>query len=424
MNKAYSDKQIKRMIGIADKLEAIHETAELRPGENKSVFTETEQSDWDDLLKEYNDIRASIESLKGPECNTLADIRANMRLPVNEPHKSNPAGQLINENGEEIRTFNKDNLSELRSYILSRGRLGITEELSLGKAIRAIATGNWGKFAPAEARALGTATSGGQWFVPEELSAAVIQMALAKAQVLKSGAEFVPMDKKTMLIPKISAMPTPEWTAENIGFTGSLDMTFSGITLSAKSVVSIISLSIELAEDGVGVSKSIEAAISTGIAQAIDKACLIGAGTLEPLGIALTPDILTEEFTTSIDYSTLSAAYFKLQQENIDANSLIMASSLFATLDALVSTTEGQPIKPPPSYEKYAKLSSNQLTAQGIMGLYSNLIVAMRTNMNLEVSRVAEDALTKMQVLIRCYSRMDCGIKLPKAFCLIKVAVA
>ncbi len=423
MNKAYSDKQIKRMIGIADKLEAIHETAELRPGENKSVFTETEQSDWDDLLKEYNDIRASIESLKGPECNTLADIRANMRLPVNEPHKSNPAGQLINENGEEIRTFNKDNLSELRSYILSQGRLNITEELSLGKAIRAIATGNWGKFAPAEARALGTTTGGGQWFVPEELSAAVIQMALAKARIMQSGAEFVPMDRKTMLIPKISALPVPEWKAENAAFGGSLDMTFTGITLTAKTVVSIISLPIELAEDGVGVSKSIEAAISTAIAQEIDRACLLGAGTLEPLGIALTPDILTEEFETSIDYSTLSAAYFKLQQENIDGNALIMASSLFATLDALVDL-EGQPVKPPPSYEKYAKLSSNQLTAEGILGLYSNLIVGMRTNMNIEVSRTAESALTKMQVLIRAYSRMDCGIKLPKGFCLIKVAVA
>jgi HK97 family phage major capsid protein len=345
-----------------------------------------------------------------------------MKLPINELHKNPVTGQLINENGEEIRTFNKDNLSELRSYILSQGRLGITEELSLGKAIRAIATGNWGKFAPAEARALGTIT-GGEWFVPEELSAAVIQMALAKAQIMKSGAEFVPMDKKTMLIPKILTMPTPEWTAENIGFTGSHDMTFTGITLSAKSVVAIISLSVELAEDGVGVSKSIEAAISTAISQSIDKACLNGIGTLEPLGIALTPDILTEEFETSIDYSTLSAAYFKLQQENIDANALIMASSLFSTLDALVDL-EGQPVKPPPSYENFAKLSSNQLVAQGIMGNYKNLIIGMRTNMNIEVSRTAESALTKMQVIIRAYSRMDCGIKLPKAFCLIKVTEA
>ncbi len=419
MNQKEKDKQLKRMVKIADSLEAMNEKAEIEDRD----LSESEQSEWDSLIKEYDGLRNTFDTLKGPEVKTLEDVRANMKLPVNELHKSNPAGQLINENGEEIRTFNKSNLSELRSYILSQGRLGITEELSLGKAIRAIATGNW-SFAPAEARALGTATGGGEWFVPEELSAAVIQMALAKARIMQSGAEFVPMDKKTMLIPKISAMPTPEWTAENIGFTGSLDMTFTGITLTAKTVVSIISLSIELAEDGVGVSKSIEAAISTAIAQEIDRACLLGAGTLEPLGIALTPDILTEEFETSIDYSTLSAAYFKLQAENIDANSLIMASSLFATLDALVSTTEGQPIKPPPSYENYAKLSSNQLTAQGIMGNYKNLIIGMRTNMNLEVSKVAEDALTKMQVLIRSYSRMDCGIKLPKGFCLIKVAVA
>ncbi|MBA7563679.1 phage major capsid protein [Candidatus Atribacteria bacterium 1244-E10-H5-B2] len=419
MNK---DKIQKRLIEIFERLEAINEIAEAR--DDKGIFTDAEQREWDSLISEYDTKKNEFEPLRSATCKTLEDIRANMKLPINELHKNPVTGQLINENGEEIRTFNKDNLSELRSYILSQGKLGMgNEQLSLGRAIRAIATGNWGKFAPAEARALGTATGGGQWFVPEELSAAVIQMALAKARIMQSGAEFLPMDKKVMLIPKISAMPVPEWTAENIGFTGSHDMTFTGITLSAKSVVSIISLSIELAEDGVGVSKSIEAALSTAIAQAIDKACLNGIGTLEPLGIALTPDILTEEFETSIDYSTLSAAYFKLQQENIDGNSLIMASSLFATLDALVDL-EGQPVKPPPSYEKYAKLSSNQLVAQGIMGNYKNLIIGMRTNMNIEVSRTAESALTKMQVLIRAYSRMDCGIKLPKAFCLIKVAVA
>lgn len=420
MNQKEKDKQLKRMVKIADSLEAMHEKAEIEDRD----LSESEQKNWDSLIKEYDGLRSTFDTLKGPEVKTLEDVRANMKLPVNELHKNNPTGQLINENGEEIRTFNKDNLSELRSYILSKGRLGITEELSLGRAIRAICTGDWGKFAPAEARALGTATSGGQWFVPEELSARVIEMALAKAQILKSGAEFLPMDRKVMLIPKILTMPVPEWKAENAAFGGSLDMTFTGITLTAKTIVSIISLSIELAEDGIGVSKSIEAAISTAISQAIDKACLLGAGGLEPLGIALTPDILTNEFTTTIDYSTLSAAYFKLQQENIDANSLIMASSLFATLDALVSETEGQPIIPPPSYEKYAKLSSNQLTAQGIMGLYNNLIVGMRTSMNLEVSRTAESALTKMEVLIRAYSRLDCGIKNPKAFCLIEAAAA
>ncbi len=420
MNQKEKDKQLKRMVKIADSLEAIHEKAEIEDRD----LSESEQKNWDSLIKEYDGLRNTFDTLKGPEVKTLEDVRANMKLPVNEPHKNPVTGQQSYGDPGEIRTFNKSNLSELRSYILSKGRLGITEELSLGKAVRAIATGNWGKFAPDEFRALGTATSGGQWFVPEELSARVIEMALAKAKIMQSGAEFIPMDRKTMLIPKISVMPVPEWTAENTGFTGSRDMTFTGITLTAKSVVSIIQLSIELAEDGVGVEKSIEAAISKGISQEIDRACLLGAGTLEPLGVALTTGILTEEFTTSIDYSNLSSAYFKLQAENIDANSLIMASSLFATLDALVSTTEGQPIIPPPSYEKYAKLSSNQLTAQGIIGQYSNLIVGMRTNLNLEVSRVAEDALTKMQVLIRAYARMDCGIKLPAAFCLIKEAVA
>ena len=420
MNK---DKIQKRLIEIFERLEAINEIAEAR--DDKGIFTDAEQKEWDSLISEYDTKKNEFEPLRSATCKTLEDIRANMKLPINELHKNPVTGQLINGNGEEIRTFNKDNLSELRSYILSQGRLGITEELSLGKAIRAIATGNWARYAPAEARVLGTATGGAQYFVPQELIAKVISLSLAKARIMQSGAEFLPMDRKTMVIPKILTMPTPEWTAENTGFTGSRDMTFESVTLTAKSVVSIIQFSVELAEDGVGVEKAIEEAISTGISQEIDRACLLGAGGLEPLGIANTTGILTEEWEAAGDiaYSNLSSAFYKLESVNNSPNSLIMASSLFGVLDALVDLQE-QPLKPPPSYEKYAKLPSNQLIEQGLMGNYKSLLIGMRTQMNLEVSRTAEDALTKMKILIRAYTRMDCACKIANSFCLIKEAAA
>jgi HK97 family phage major capsid protein len=426
MNQKEKDKQLKRMVKIADSLEAMNEKAELREGEDKGVFSENEQSTWDSMIKEYDSLRNTFDTLKGPEIKTLEDVRANMKLPVNELHKSNPAGQLINENGEEIRTFNKDNLSELRSYILSQGRLGITEELSLGKAIRAIATGNWGKFAPAEARALGTATLGGQYFIPAEMSAKVIELSLAAAQVFKSGASMTPMSTKTLTIPKVLTMPEVQWKAENVAYTGSLSASFEPVVLTAKTIVAILSLSIELAEDGVGVEKSVEAMLAKSISQEIDRVCLLGTGSdNEPKGIANTTGILTEEFAAEGDiaYSNLSSAFYKLEAVNNSPNSLIMASSLFGTLDALVDLQE-QPLKPPPSYEKYAKLPSNQLTEQGILGLYSNLLVGFRTSLNLEVSRSAESALTEMKILIRAYARMDCACKIANSFCLIKEAAA
>ncbi len=422
MDQKEKDKQLKRMVKIADSLEAMHEKAEIEDRD----LSENEQKNWDSMIKEYDGLRNTFDTLKGPEVKTLEDVRANMKLPVNELHKSNPGGQLINENGEEIRTFNKDNLSELRSYILSQGKLGMgNEELSLGRAIRAIATGNWG-FAPAEARALGTATLGGQYWIPSEMSAKVIELSLAAAQVFKSGASVTPMSTKTLTCPKVLTMPEAEWKAENVAYAGSLSASFEPVVLTAKSVVSILSLSIELAEDGVGVEKAIEQMLAKSISQEIDRACLLGTGSdNEPKGIANTTGILTEEWEAAGDiaYSNLSSAFYKLEAVNNSPNSLIMASSLLGTLDALVDLQE-QPLKPPPSYEKYAKLPSNQLTEQGILGLYSNLLVGLRTNLNLEVSRVAESALTEMKILIRAFARMDCTCKIANSFCLIKEAAA
>ncbi len=432
MYKAYSDKQIKRMTEITEKLEAIHETAELREGEDRGVFTETEQSDWNSLLEEYNDIRSKVESLKGLECRTLADIRANLKLPVNEAIKINPDGQRYNDNSE-IRIFSKDNLNELGPYIRSQGKLGMgNEELSAGRYIKGLITGDWrNSLGEYELRALTTDVSG-TVFLPEEISSTIIPLALKQSRAVEAGILIIPMSTKKLTIPKQLTSPETEWKAEGAPFSKSMDLSFGPLELVCHTLMSLISLSVELSQDSENVSQEIQKAITRQLALDIDLAVLSGE-TPSPTGIINTTGIQLEEATFPLtDYSNFSSAFTKIENVNGTPGALVISSDLLGVLDKLVSATELQPLLPPESWKSYKHLSSNQLISSGILGDFSQAVLGVRTTMNLalgdlsgkvESSREAEDAFSKMLIFIRSYLRASVGIKVPEFFCHIKEEV-
>lgn len=380
-----------RMASIGKELELLENIEKKSDYEDKRI---------DFLVDEFKEIRKTIDT------------------PVN-------MGGLKQDTGsggdfEEARCYNKDSLPELRSYIKSKDPLGMgNENLSPGKLIRGLATGDWSK-AAAEYRTLGTSTEGGGYLISEAISSQVITMALAKSQVINAGALVFPMETKTVILPRIIKMPETQWKAENAMFTGSKDMNFDGVTLEAKTLMALISLSVELAQDGMAgtVETAINNAISLAIAQEIDRACLIGAGTLEPKGIVNTTDVLTEIYSAA-GYSCFSSGYFKVEAENGTVNALIAPSSVYAALDQL-QDLQNQPLNAPVSWSKYKQLSSNQLlNNQSVMGDFTGLLIGTRQTINLEVSREAIEAFERLQILIRAYVRIDVAVKQPKHFCVI-----
>lgn len=407
----------KRTKEIYDELVVINSIQE----REKRDLTEAEELKFYKLMEEFNSNTNLLNSQNGKServhFSSFAEVKDYFRKPVNEPMMPNI--RAYDSNGNELRFFTKENLPELRSYIGSKGKLGITncEELSFGKFARALITGDWSK-APNEFRVLGTSTDGGGYLIPEEISSIIIPMALNKAQAISAGAITIPMDNKTLVIPRIASMPQTEWKAENAEFSKSTDMTFDGINLEAKTLMALITMSIELASDGVGVEQAIEMAISQAIALEIDRACLAGAAGNEPRGIIHTSGILTELAAAINSYTPFSNAFYKVEAENGTVNALIAPSSVYASLD-LLRDKNNQPLNPPISWSKYKQFSSNQLTNQSIMGDFKQLFIGMRNTINLEVTRYTTDAFKKMQVWIRAYIRMDLGLRQAAHFCVI-----
>lgn len=382
--------------------------------EKKDKLTDADEIRFDTLSMEFKKLKVQEEK---------EGIDSYLKQAISEPIRPNIGGS---DTEPEIKLYNRSNLEELRSFIKSKDKFGITEPVSAGKFIRALITGNW-QDAETERRALTTTTSGGGWIIPEIISSIIIPMALNKSKCFKAGAFSIPMESKTLVIPKIIEMPKTEWKAESVKYAEETGMQFSGITLEASTLMALVKLSVELAQDGVNVEQVIEDAMTDAIALALDLAILNGTGGTEPVGILQTEGILTEDLEnnpiTSFDF--LSKAYFKLEAENELATGLIAPSNMFADLDLLKDENLNR-LQPPLSYEgtiqkpSYQKLSSNQLSKSAVLGDFTKVVIGMRTDLQVDVTNKAGDSFEKLEVWIRCYLRADVGIKRPKAFCHIK----
>lgn len=276
--------------------------------------------------------------------------------------------------------------------------------------------------------------------VPTSLSSEVIDQARNKARVIEAGARTVPMDSKTLTIAKLSNDgASPEWKAENAS-TSSTEMGFSPVTLTAKTVIApIVKMSVEMSEDAAGVSDAIRDALAEKIALEMDRAALMGTGTNnEPTGVASTSDINSIELGTGngaalTNYNPFSQAYQKVLENNGEPGAVIFAPRTFGEVDRFTAA-DNQPLRAPQSYQQLQKLVTNQVpidlsigtSNDGTMAFVANwskLLLGIRTQLRIEISRVAGDstnnAFEDLQVWIRAYARMDVAIRQPEHFTVI-----
>lgn len=330
-----------------------------------------------------------------------------------------------------IQGFGYGEEQRFMQHIMSKNQLpdGIqARDLSLEKAIGAMVTGDW-KGCDLEKRVMATSpNASGGFLVPEAMAAGVIGKAINAMRVTQAGARVVPMTSKTMTMARVDGIPTGAWLAENA--TGSFeDITFGAVELTAKKLMVLTSMSLELFEDGIQTPGVIEQALADAIALEWDRVALIGSGIgAEPTGISNAANTLEEAHNAALtNYAAFSSAYYKLQAANEEASALIMHPRSFGELDVLAAIADGQYLRPPASFENFKKLPSAQIpiTLGGgtdtlaIMGDFSQLVLGMRTNLHIEMSRDADDAFKKGQVQLRAYMRGDIGLARPAAFCKI-----
>lgn len=299
-------------------------------------------------------------------------------------------------------------------------------DLSLDRVIRGIATGYWDG-AEAEKRAMseGTATAGGH-LVPAPLAARVIDKARSQSVAVQAGASTVPMDSETLKYATVTGDPTIAIVGEGSAISDS-DFTFGSSTLTAFKLASLHFVSLELLEDANNLESFIESSLAEQFALGMDNQVLNGTGSSAPTGILNTSGINSVAVSGALaNYDKFSDGVGEIRKDNFyNPLGMVIHPRDVAALDKLKDTTN-QPLVPPQSYSALNMFQSSQLAINGgsgsdesniIIGDFSELLLGMRTELRLEISREAKDAFEKGQVAIRAYMRFGVSIPRPTAFC-------
>ncbi len=383
--------------------------------DEKRALTDSEKTEFNRLMLEIDDQKTTIRQAERDQKREMDSLADNGRA-------TQPG---------EIRLYKPGEERAFVDAVQAKHSLpdGIrAEDVSVGRAIAAMVTGDWSR-ANNEKRVMATAPgASGGYLVPAPLSSSIIAMALNKMKVRQAGAQFVPMDSKTLTIPRVDGIPSGAWLAENTAGNFE-DVTFGAVTLTAKKLMVLTSMSIELFEDGLNMPQVIENALADAIALTFDRAALVGDGAgASPIGLhsqAGVQELVHGEALS--DYSPFSEAYYMLEAANETATGLIMPPRCFGDLDLLVAAVDGQYMKPPASWENYSKYSSNQIPITlgdgsdtvAFLGDFSKLLWGIRTELTIEATRSTTDAFKSGQVWLRAYLRGDIGLSRPAAFCKI-----
>lgn len=418
--KSLLDKKGKLLLESEEIIERCElESRELNDDENDEIdeIIEKIKTVQNDIVKCLNQIGKDIT-----EYNLVEVSKANIRDVIKNAHNTvgrsavKPIGDFVSDDPE-MRIYDKRALPELKT------RLTGGKSLSLGRAIRGAITGDTKNCTREERDAIGTFAGGGQFMIAEELSGILIPLALEKARIIEAGAKFIVMKENSLLIPQLKKLPDTEFKIENIKFAGDTKaINFSGELLTAKTLVSIAKLSMELAIDGHNIENVVENAMSSAVSLALDKACLLGPGTYPNVrGIVNTEGVLEEDCEFTIEsYDHFSNAFYKIEAENGTPSAIISPSSLLHTVDKLKDKDEN-PLRAPESWGKVRKLSSNQLTDDiAILGGYEHLLIGMRNQATLDITKVAGESFEKMQVWLRIFVRFDCCLGIEKHFCVLR----
>jgi len=313
-------------------------------------------------------------------------------------------------------------------------------ELDLGRYVRALVSGDWRK-AQAEYRAaqhekramsVGNPASAG-WLVPEAISANIIDYARNQTRVIQAGAQTVTMESGDLHIGTIDGVHTPYWVGENASFTESA-LSIGVLSLKARKQGVLVKISLEAFEDCTNLSALISNAIAADMAVSLDYAALYGSGAAhEPLGLKNVSGIQSVDCSNSAiaDYAKFAEAWQKIQEQNgpAEGQALLLHPELAGDIDQLQESTERQPLRPPASWDMIKKLVTTQVSnaagtgsanKEAFQGVFSQMLIGVRTSLDLEVSRVAGDstgsALTNGQVWLRSYWRGDIAVTRPAWF--------
>jgi HK97 family phage major capsid protein len=402
------------LVGLRDQREALR-------GANDAILTRaaTEQRDLTgEELGEHSDRALEIRALDDRIEQLLADQVAELRAAsTRRPGPAAPRDPVLTRE------------QSVTDWLQARGAIEPTEgELSFDRYLRGIATARWD--GAEHERALAEATIGaGGALVPAPLSARVIDLARNATRVFQAGGITVPMTSQTLALARLTSEGTPAWKTEGASITAA-DMVFDRVTFTARTLVRLVQLSVELFEDADPSSEGIIARSFAGqMAVELDRVALLGTGTApEPRGV------LNQSGVTLTDHGAAGSAISNydwwldaigaVRAAGFEPNAHIQAPRSSTSLSKLKEATTNAYLTPPAGLLPMLTTKSIPInltvgastdTSLVFTADWSNLLVGMRTDFTLRFlgERYLADSLT---YAFLAYLRADVQLAQPSAF--------
>lgn len=285
------------------------------------------------------------------------------------------------------------------------------KNLSIGKYVRGMLTGDWNNASNEmnEFRALNTST--GKTLIPKQLSATVID--LARPNMVLKDIPIIPMDSNNMTIAKIVKDSNVSFKQELVDAEVS-DMTFGEVELKSKMVYGLMKISLELLKSAQNIDQVIEQAMAQALSQAIDKSGLYGTLEHEPKGILTYTDInkVESDLIENSKYTSFVKGIGAITKANGYPTTIGYNSNIDTSLSLLTDTT-GQPLNAPKVIEDLTHTVSNNINDNEAIVFDSNSIVMGLQN---QITIDTSEALGFMDgsVYLRVYAMLDIAILNPK----------
>jgi HK97 family phage major capsid protein len=238
------------------------------------------------------------------------------------------------------------------------------DRASLGRLVRGMVTGRWDG-AELEQRALSEGTdSAGGYLTPEPLAARFIDRVRNAMQVMRAGAQTVPMTSDKEHIPRLTGGATVGWKSEGAAISES-DMTFDRVSFTARTLPILVKMSQELFDDLTPeAADGIEREMSEALALELDRVCLRGSGTApEPRGIRNQSGITIQSLGANgatPTWDNVVDGVANVRNANLEPSAILWASRTATTLGKVKDTT-GQYLTPPAALDGIPRLVTNQI---------------------------------------------------------------
>lgn len=348
-------------------------------------------------------------------------------------HRYNPTGSNASgsEQGRQFRIYSHG--ENIRDAHRDSDEMGHSEG-SLGRALVAMGTGDFGRLDP-KTRSMTTGTdNAGGYIVNDFLSSTFFDLARSRMVTSAAGLRTLPVDRDhrgDTSFATVTADATTAWVAEGGTITPS-DPTLGLVTSSAKKIAVLVKATRELLADAENGASLIESSVSQAVAVAIDRAVLEGSGSgAEPRGIKNLVGVNTASMGTNgaapsntTGPAKLAELALAVRTDNHEPGAMISSPRQWSLFNNLKDTTY-QPLRFGAGLDElpwYQTTSCSDAITQGTSSVAGNVyagdftkgLLVVRQGLEIFVSRDAYIATDEVAFLIT--ARVDFIVEDAEAF--------